>query len=55
VGRPPLPEDVKLSERILIRLSKSELAAIERAAGDKPVATWAREVLVRQAKLGRRR
>jgi hypothetical protein len=50
MGRPPLPPEVKLSERILIRLSKAELAAIETAAKGQPVATVAREVLVKWAR-----
>ena len=51
-GRPPLPPEERRErlEQIAIRLSEGELAALERAAGDEPLATWCRAALLRATK-----
>jgi len=48
-GRPKMKAKDRREIRFQIRLSASELAQIERAAGGKP-STWARETLIRAAK-----
>jgi hypothetical protein len=51
-GRPPKPVKDRRQTRFQIRLSPTELKEIERAADGKP-STWAREVLLREAKKAR--
>lgn len=45
-GRPNLPVEVRRTERLQIRLSKSELESIRAVAGDQNISYWAREFLL---------
>lgn len=47
-GRPELPDKVRKSAVLVIRLTKEERALVERAAGGN-VSRWARDVLLRAA------
>ena len=49
-GRPSLPEKVKRDYTLRVRLSQNEQTEIETAANGK-TSTWAREVLLRAARL----
>jgi len=50
-GRPPLPADVRKGERVLVNLTESEREALERLAGDEPLAAYLRRLILRH--LGR--
>ncbi len=52
-GRPALPDSEKRKPAFLLKLTDAEFEQIRQAAGDK-VSTWAREVLLRTAKRGRK-
>jgi hypothetical protein len=52
-GRPALPDSEKRKPAFLLKLTDAEFEQIRQAAGDK-VSTWAREVLLRAAKRGRK-
>lgn len=49
-GRPPKNAEEVRDLRLETRVSAAELAALEAAAGERPVSTWAREVLLRAAR-----
>ena len=46
-GRPPVPADEKLSERVTVNLRRSERAALRRMAGDRSDGAYLRELLIR--------
>jgi len=48
-GRPPKPDKERREIRFQVRLSPTELAALDKAANGK-TSTWAREVLLHAAK-----
>lgn len=51
LGRPPIPEDERKTEMISIPLSPTQFALLGRAAEKRgrPVAAWARDVLLKAA------
>lgn len=49
MGRPPLPQGERMDKLLKVRLTASQRAELDRAAGG-DTATWAREVLLRAAK-----
>ena len=49
MGRPPKPPSERRDRYITMRLTAEEYAACEKAAGDFPVHTWARVVMLRAA------
>jgi hypothetical protein len=50
MGRPKKPVDQLQAESIYVRVTVAEKRAVEAAAGDRGLAAWAREVLLRAAK-----
>jgi hypothetical protein len=46
-GRPPLPPDEKLSERVMVNLTRAERAALRRLARGEREGAYVRQVLVR--------
>ncbi len=48
-GRPELPDKVRKSAVLVIRLTKEERALVEKAAGGN-VSRWARDALLQDAK-----
>jgi hypothetical protein len=54
MGRPPLPDDERRAKPLRIRLSDPEREEIDKAAGGKS-STWARQVLLREARKANRR
>jgi len=46
-GRPPLPPERKLGERVLVNLTTAEREALERAAGEEPLAAYLRRLVLR--------
>jgi hypothetical protein len=46
-GRPPLPRDEKLSERVSVNLTRGERAALRRLAQGKREGGYVRRVLLR--------
>ena len=46
-GRPPKPTDEKQSERILVSLTPEEKRVLEEAAGEEPLGSYLRRLLVR--------
>lgn len=46
-GRRPRPPEEKQANRVVVKLTDDELAALEAAAGEEPLATYARRVLLR--------
>lgn len=46
-GRSPLPPEEKQSERVMVTLTPPERARLERAAGEGPLGTYIRRVLIR--------
>ncbi len=49
MGRPVLPDEERRDSELRIRLTATERAELDRAAG-KDTSTWARDVLLRAAK-----
>ena len=49
-GRPPKTAADKRSEAILVSLTPAERELIKAAAGDEPLAVWARDVMLRAAR-----
>lgn len=43
-GRPPLPDDQRRTDRLVIRLTPDELEALTRAAGNLSVSSWLRDL-----------
>ncbi|UBV20365.1 MULTISPECIES: hypothetical protein [Mycolicibacterium] len=54
-GRPPIPEDERLDERVDVRMKSAEKLLIEEAAGEENVSTWARQRLLQAARRDLRR
>lgn len=53
-GRPPLPPEKKLGERVFVNLTMAEREALEQAAGQEPLATYLRRLVLRHlARQGR--
>jgi len=50
MGRPPFPLSQRRTQKVLLALTRSELAAIRRAAGEQPVAVWTRQAALRAAR-----
>ncbi|MCZ7618811.1 MAG: hypothetical protein M5U32_11070 [Myxococcota bacterium] len=48
-GRTPLPEGERRRHAALVRMNDAERAALLRAAGGKPLATWLRDLGLRAA------
>ena len=46
-GRKPLPPEIALRNRVVLKLTDGEHAQLVEAAGDEPLATYVRRVLVR--------
>jgi len=53
-GRPPLPPGQKQSERVFVNLTPSEREALERAAGEEPLAAYLRRLVLRHLARSRR-
>lgn len=51
IGRPELPANERKSLMFRVRMSAADMAELDRAAGGNTSA-WAREVLLRAARLG---
>lgn len=49
-GRPPKPAAERQTESILVSLTPAERSLCEAAADGRPLATWARETLLRAAR-----
>jgi hypothetical protein len=56
VGRPPKDPAEKLGERVMVNLTQAEAAALRKAAGEEPLGSYLRRLVVRhlRAKGGRR-
>jgi len=50
VGRPPKPKGEKQSYRTMIRFTEAEYRALEKLAGDYPVASYVRDLVLRHLK-----
>ena len=48
-GRTPLPASQRKDHKILVRVSESELAQLQRAAGREPISTYVRRMALRAA------
>jgi len=49
IGRPPLRDSKRLARALLVRVSETQLAQLQRAAGREPVSSYVRRVALRAA------
>jgi len=50
IGRPKIKDEMRKGSVLTLRLSVAERAEIDKAAGSAPASTWAREILLANAR-----